>query len=202
MHGLRPIQDLLVAVIKLCGLPTISKERPNLHPTVGVEHDWPQAAGGAGRQAEDDRRRSDIIISMSTHEDFTRELHSSGPSDRSFGVVFTVLFLVLGVLPLRHGKPVRIWCEVLAGVILLVTLIRPRLLHHFNVIWMRCGKLLGKIVNPIVTALLFYLVFTPAAVILRWMGKDLLGLAFDAQAATYWRPRGESGPESSMVDQF
>jgi hypothetical protein len=139
---------------------------------------------------------------MSTHEDFTRERHASVPSDWSFGVVFTVVFLVLGVLPLRHGRPIRLWCEILSGAILLVTLIRPRLLHRFNQVWTRCGKLLGKIVNPIVTALLFFLVFTPAAVILRWLGKDLLGLAFDAQAKTYWRPRSESGPESSMVDQF
>jgi Saxitoxin biosynthesis operon protein SxtJ len=139
---------------------------------------------------------------MDTHEDFTRELHSSGPSDRSFGIVFTVVFLVLGVLPLRHGRPVRLWCEVLSGLTLLVTLVRPGLLHRLNEIWTRFGKLLGKIVNPIVTALLFFLLFTPAAMILRWLGKDLLSLAFDAQATTYWRPPVESGPESSMADQF
>jgi Saxitoxin biosynthesis operon protein SxtJ len=142
------------------------------------------------------------LRAMSTHEDFKRELHGAGPSDRSFGFVFTVAFLLLGVVPLRHGRPVRLWCLAVSGAVFLITLIRPALLHRANQIWTRFGKLLGKVVNPIVTALLFFLVFTPAAVILRWLGKDLLGLALDSEAKTYWKQRDESGPESSMVNQF
>jgi hypothetical protein len=139
---------------------------------------------------------------MSTHEDFKREIALTGPSDRSFGLVFTIAFLMFGLLPLRHGRQVRVWWLVLSVAMLMVTLARPSILHHPNLIWTRCGKLLGRIVNPVMTALLFYLVFTPAAVILRLMGKDLLGLAIDPQAVTYWSQRGQSGPESSMTNQF
>jgi hypothetical protein len=105
-----------------------------------------------------------------THEDFGREVHGRGPSDRNFGLVFTAAFLFFGLWPLRHGRPLRLWCLGLSGAIFLVTLIRPSLFHLANRIWTRLGILLGKVVNPIVTGLLFFLVFTPGAMVLRWMG--------------------------------
>ena len=137
-----------------------------------------------------------------THENFTRQVDHRGPSDRNFGVVFTLALSVLGVWPLRHGKPVRPLYLALAGAILLVTLIRPSLLHAANRVWTRLGILLGKIVNPLVTGLLFYLVFTPVAAILRWTGKDLLGLSMDRDAKSYWVPKNQPHGASSMADQF
>jgi len=136
-----------------------------------------------------------------THEDFGREVRRSGPSDRNFGVVIAAALLVISLLPLRHGKPVRVWSLALSAALLVVTLLRPDLLHGANRIWTRIGLLLGKVLNPVVTALLFFLVFTPAGMILRWMGKDLLGLRFDANAETYWNERSQS-PASGMADQF
>jgi hypothetical protein len=137
-----------------------------------------------------------------THEDFGRDIHGRGPSDRNFGVVFTIAFLFFGLLPLRHGKPIRLWCLLLAAAILLVTLIRPSLLHLANRLWTQCGILMGKVVNPIVTGLLFYVVFTPAAIVLRWMGKDPLLLARAPEAATYWLPRDTGKDLSDMSNQF
>lgn len=137
-----------------------------------------------------------------THEDFAREIHGSGPSDRNFGMVMAAAFLVFGVVPLRHGKPVRLWSLALSAALLLIAIVRPALLHALNRVWMKLGLLLGKVLNPIVTALLFFLVFTPAAVILRWMGKDLLALKADPEAETYWVDRGTGSPITSMVDQF
>ena len=137
-----------------------------------------------------------------THEDFGREIHGPGPSDRNFGFVFTAAFLFFGLWPLRHGKPMRVWCLALSGALFLITLFRPSLLHAANRIWTRCGILLGKIVNPIITGLLFYLVFTPGAVILRWLGKDLLHLSLDPAAQTYWHPRDSSENASDMTNQF
>jgi len=137
-----------------------------------------------------------------THEDYKRQVHSAGPSDKSFGWVFTAAFLLFGLLPLRHHQPVRPALLVLSGLCLLTTLIRPTLLHGANVVWTRLGLILGKIANPIVTGLLFYIVFTPAAIMLRWMGKDLLQLASDPKAETYWIPRKETPAGSNMIDQF
>jgi hypothetical protein len=137
-----------------------------------------------------------------THEDFARKIQARGPSDRSFGWLFTAVFLFFGLWPLYHGNACRPWCLALSGAFLLITLVRPSLLNGPNRIWTRCGVLLGRLVNPIITGLLFYLVFTPLAVILRWRGKDLLALSLDPAATSYWIPRHPSGNESSMTDQF
>ena len=137
-----------------------------------------------------------------THEDLSRRVHGSGPSDRNFGFVFTAAFLFFGLWPLRHGKPIRFWCLALSALFLLVTLIRPSLLHVLNLAWTKIGLLLGKVVNPIVTALLFFIVFTPVAAILRWMGKDLLRIKIDRDARTYWIKRDNSAEAPDMANQF
>jgi hypothetical protein len=143
------------------------------------------------------------VQSMSaTHEDFGRETRRSGPSNRSFGLVFTVAFLLYGLWPLRHGRPVRPAGLVLAAAVSCIAIVRPSLLSVPNRIWTKCGELMGRVVNPLVTALLFYLVFTPAAVLLRWMGKDVMGLAIDRAAKTYWIVRTASEPRSDMTNQF
>ena len=136
-----------------------------------------------------------------THEDFGREVRRPGPSDRNFGLVISIALLVIGVVPLRRGHPVRVWSLLLGAVVLILTALRPALLHRANLIWTKIGLLLGKVLNPVVTALLFFLVFTPAATILRWMAKDLLGLRFDPTSESYWTQR-VSGTSSGMVDQF
>lgn len=135
-----------------------------------------------------------------THEDFGRELERRGPSDRNFGFVFTAAFLIFGLLPLRHGHPVRHWSLGASAAILLVTLVAPSLLHPANRAWTMCGILLGKVVNPIVTGLLFYIVFAPTAAVLRWMGKDLLRLSKDSGMKSYWVSR--TGDVSDMSNQF
>lgn len=137
-----------------------------------------------------------------THEDYKREVHRGGSSDKGLGWVFTAAFLFFGLSPLRHHRTIRPAFLFLSGLCLLITLIRPSLLHRANVVWTRLGLLLGKVANPIVTGLLFYIVFTPAALVLRWMGKDLLQLAKDPNAGTYWIPRKASPPGSGMIDQF
>jgi hypothetical protein len=116
--------------------------------------------------------------------------------------VFSAAALFFGLLPISHGKPIRIWCLALSGTVLLLALIRPSLLNGLNMVWSRAGKMLGKVVNPVVAALLFYLVFTPWAIILRWMGRDLLGISLDSNATTYWIQRSAAGNSSGMKNQF
>jgi len=136
------------------------------------------------------------------HEDYEREIHGRGPSDRNFGGVFTAAFLFFGLSPLRHHGSVRLWCLALSGALFVITLIRPTLLHAPNLIWTRCGRLLGRVVNPILMVLLFYLVFTPVAIVLRWRGKDLLHLAAGKNSNTYWIPRSAAEDQSDMRNQF
>ena len=137
-----------------------------------------------------------------THEDFKREIETRGPSDRSFGWLFSAVFILFGLWPLLHGNAARVWCLAVGGVISLVALFRPSLLHQPNLIWARAGILLGRLVNPVITGIMFYLVFTPFAMFLRLRNKDLLNLRFDSDAKSYWVPHRESEYESRMTDQF
>jgi hypothetical protein len=140
--------------------------------------------------------------SAHTFEDFEREIRSNGPSDRTFGLVFSAAFLFFGLGPLPHGKPIRLWSLALSGAVLLVALFRPSLLNGLNRLWTKTGKVLGNVVNPVVTGLLFYLVFTPWAIVLRWMGRDLLGISLDSNAKTYWIQRSAAGNSPGMKNQF
>ena len=85
---------------------------------------------------------------------------------------------------------------------LAITLLRPALLHPANRLWTYAGRLLGKVMNPLLTGLLFFTVFTPVAMILRWRKKDLLALARDPDADSYWTTRTAEPAGSSMLDQF
>ena len=141
-------------------------------------------------------------------EDFSRETRASGPSERSFGFVFSAACLVAALAPIRHARPVRVWYLVASMAFLFVGALRPALLKHPNRLWLGLGRLLGKVLNPILTALLFYLVFTPAGFLLRLTRrltkKDPLGLTFDRKAHSYWNLREASPPasDSGMANQF
>lgn len=141
-------------------------------------------------------------MSSRHHEDFSSRVHGRGPSERNFGAVFCAFFLFLALGPLLRHRPMRpVWLG--CGIaVLLITLLRPSLLGPANRVWTRIGILLGKVMNPIVTGLLFYLVFTPAAVVLRWMGKDLLELSRREDADSYWIRRSPATDATEMINQF
>ena len=140
---------------------------------------------------------------MSTHEDFSRHAEARGSSDRAFGVVIGVFLILVALAPLRTHRSIRWWALAPAVLILAVAAVRPAWLHPLNRVWTGLGLLLGRIVTPIVTGLLFYLVVTPVAFLLRLLGKDPLRLARDAQAPTYWIERKPPGPPAEgMANQF
>ena len=137
------------------------------------------------------------------HENFSREDSTRGSSDRSFGLVFSGFFALVALLPLLRGRPFRPWALAVSGAFLLVTLIRPRLLHPLNRLWTRLAVLISKVTNPIMTGLMFYVLFTPVAWVLRLMGKDLLRLKAEPAAKTFWIPREPPGPApETMRNQF
>ena len=137
------------------------------------------------------------------HEDLTREQDVEGSSDRSFGVVFAVVFLVIAGWPLWYGEAPRWWAAGVAAVFVLIAMLRPALLAGLNRQWMKLGVLLGKVVSPIALGLLFYGVITPIGAVLRLAGKDPLRLKFDRGADSYWIRREPPGPPpDSMTNQF
>ncbi|HEY9081051.1 SxtJ family membrane protein [Magnetovibrio sp.] len=136
-------------------------------------------------------------------ENFHRDDDVKVGSERSFGFVFTVLFLIIGLWPLFHDGVIRFWAIGIAGGFALVSLATPALLKPLNVIWFKFGLLLHKIVNPIVMGLMFFLVMTPIALLMKILGKVTFYRHFDADAQTYWIERAPPGPEpQSMKNQF
>jgi len=135
------------------------------------------------------------------HEDLHKS-HSAGSSSaRGFGVVMGLFLLLAGLWPLRQGLAPRLGAVALAGVALLIAWLRPSLLEGLNRWWLRFGLLLGKVVNPLACAALFYLVFTPTGVIMRLMGRDGMGLRRQAGAGSYWIERRPPGPAPETMSQ-
>lgn len=122
-------------------------------------------------------------------------------SDRNFGLVFAALFLVIGLWPLLSSSGVRWWALVVAVAFLAAAFIWPKSLAPLNRLWFKFGVLLGRIVGPIVMALIFFVTVTPTALIIRARGKDLLKLKADPSAKSYWVERDDARA-GSMRDQF
>ena len=137
------------------------------------------------------------------HEDLTREEHSEGSSDRSFGFVFAAVFVLVALMPLIHGHAVRWWSASLAVLFALVAWMQPALLSHLNKGWTRFGLLLGAVVSPIALGVLFFLVITPIGLLMRLTGKDPLRLKFERSDESYWIRREPPGPKpDSLTNQF
>jgi len=134
-----------------------------------------------------------------THERLADDGVVTGSSDRSFGCVFAVFFLVIGLWPFLFGGQPRWWSLGLAVAFGAVSLIRPGLLAPLNRLWLEFGLLLHRIVSPLVMGLLFFLVITPIALIMRLAGKDPLHLKYDAAARSYWIPRRPPGPSPETI---
>ena len=144
-----------------------------------------------------------IVTEPMAHENLQREHQVEASSDRSFGLVFAVVFAIVGIWPLVHGGALRWWAFPIAGLFALVAWLRPSLLAVPNRLWLRLGLLLGKIVGPVALGILFYCVLAPLGFLMRLTGKDPLRLKLDARAGSYWVPRKPPGPPpDSMTNQF
>jgi predicted membrane metal-binding protein len=124
-------------------------------------------------------------------------------SDRSFGIVFAVVFVVIAAWPLLNGESIRLWAGAVAVAFLAVALIVPVWLRPLNMIWFKFGLLLHRIVSPIILGLIFFVTITPIGIIMKMLGKVPLPLQFDDKASSYWIERDPPGPlPETMKDQF
>jgi hypothetical protein len=124
-------------------------------------------------------------------------------SDRSFGFVFAVVFGLISGWPLWHGLSPRWWAAAVAVAFALVALVWPGALHPLNRVWQAFGRLLHRVVSPIVMGTIFFLCVTPIGWFMRWRGKDVLSLSRRADLSTYWLPRDGAEPDAqSMKNQF
>jgi hypothetical protein len=137
------------------------------------------------------------------HENLSPRHEMRGSSDRSFGFLAAAAFSVVALLPFVRGGEVRWWALAAAAALAGLALIRPALLAPLNRLWLRFGLLAGRVTNPLIMALVFFLLITPMALIMRLRGKDPLRLRPDHDAATYWIERVPPGPApASMTRQF
>ena len=120
-------------------------------------------------------------------------------SNRSFGVVFFIVFLLIGLYPLLKGNDLRIWSLIISFIFLALGLINSRILTPLNRLWFKFGLLLGKFISPIIMGIIFFIVVTPIGIIMRLFKKDLLNLKFNKKE-TYWIDK--KGPKSKMKNQF
>ena len=120
-------------------------------------------------------------------------------SNRSFGIVFFVVFLLIALYPLAHEGEIRIWSLIISIIFLILGLLNSKILAPLNKIWFKFGLLLGKIVSPLIMGIIFFLVVTPIGFIMRLLGKDVLNLKYNKNKS-YWIEK--NGPKSKMKNQF
>src|ERR1700731_4439820 len=115
------------------------------------------------------------------HEDFRREERVKSASDRPVGLVLAAFFGILALGPLLGGRPLRPWALGVSVAFLVVAVLVPRLLHPLNQLLTRLALLVSKVTNPLLTGMMFYLLFTPVAFLFRLFGKDPLKLKMDSE---------------------
>ena len=121
-------------------------------------------------------------------------------SNRNFGFVFFIVFLIISLWPLQHEGQIRIWSIVISLIFLILSLMNSKLLTPLNQLWSRFGLLLGNIVAPIVMGLVFFLVVTPVGIVMRILGKDLIRKKLNKNNKSYWIKREK--PIGTMKKQF
>jgi len=133
---------------------------------------------------------------MSAAYPSTTAMKTLMPSDRSFGWTFTGVFVLIGAI----SHP---WMLALAALTALVTVTRAHWLAPLKHAWMKFGELLHHVVSPVVFGVLFFAVFTPAAMVMRIIGRDALSRRFEPGQRSYWVRRDPPGPaEDSFRDLF
>ena len=121
------------------------------------------------------------------------------PSNRSFGIVFFIFFLIIALWPLKSGSGIRIIPILISLIFLILALFKPNLLKPLNLAWVKLGEILGRVLAPIVMFLLFFIIVTPIGLLVRLFGKDLLKIKF-TKDDSYWIKREKN--IGTMKKQF
>ena len=121
------------------------------------------------------------------------------PSNRSFGIVFCLVFLIIALYPLINNDDIRVWSLIIGLIFIFLGLLNSKILTPLNKVWFKFGLLLGRVISPIVMGTIYFFVVTPIGFLMRTTGKDLLNLKFNKEKS-YWIEK--KGPKSKMKNQF
>ena len=120
-------------------------------------------------------------------------------SNKSFGIVFFIFFIIVSLYPLTNKEEIRIWSLIISFIFLVLGLLNSKILTPLNRIWFKIGIYLGNIISPIVMGIIFFFVVTPTALIMKLLGKDILNIKYNKNNS-YWVEK--TGIKSKMKDQF
>ncbi len=120
-------------------------------------------------------------------------------SNKSFGLVFFVVFLLISIYPLLNSQDIRLWSLTISIIFLVLGLLNSKFLTPLNKVWFKFGMLLGSVVSPFVMGVIFFFVVTPTSFLMKIIGKDILNLKQNKNN-TYWIEK--TGPKSKMKNQF
>tara|TARA_Y100000590_G_scaffold213372_1_gene241768 strand:+ start:31788 stop:32177 length:390 start_codon:yes stop_codon:yes gene_type:complete len=120
-------------------------------------------------------------------------------SEKSFGIIFSLFFLIIAFYPLMKGGDIRIWSLITSLVFLTLGLANSKILIPLNKLWFKFGLFLGKIITPLIMGFIFFLVVTPIGLLMKLLKKDLLNLKYNNDKS-YWIKK--DGPKSKMKNQF
>ena len=123
-----------------------------------------------------------------------------GGTERSFGLVFAAVFVIISLYPLWFGKNMHLWACIIAFIFLFFAIFLPKALILPNKLWFKLGSFLGAIVSPIIMGMIFFLTVTPTGMIMRLLGKDILNQRMKKSIKSYWIKRKEN--LTSMKNQF
>tara|TARA_R110000772_G_scaffold73216_5_gene159853 strand:- start:55673 stop:56122 length:450 start_codon:yes stop_codon:yes gene_type:complete len=140
---------------------------------------------------------------LALHESYDSDETPVIGSDRSFGLVFTAIFALLGAWAVYHDRAWMVWPFVLSGAFLVLALTRPLVLHPLNVAWMAFGRLLHRITQPIILGAMFFLAILPTGLMMRVFGCDPMHRRFEGGPEdSYWIARANAAGDHSMKNQF
>ena len=120
-------------------------------------------------------------------------------SNRSFGLVFSIVFLIIAIYPLINDEDIRIWSLVVSIIFLILGYFKSTILTPLNSLWYKFGIFLGRIVSPIILGVIYFFIVTPTSILMRLFKKDLLNLKF-SNNKSYWIKK--QGPKSKMKNQY
>ena len=120
-------------------------------------------------------------------------------SNRSFGIVFFIVFLLIALYPLINQGEFRLWSLIISFIFFILGILNSKILTPLTKLWFKFGILLGKIVSPIILGIIFFFVVTPIGVVMRFFGKAVLNLKYNNNKS-YWIEK--TGPKSKMKNQF
>ena len=120
-------------------------------------------------------------------------------SNRSFGIVFFVVFLLIALYPLINNQELRLWSLAVSLIFLILGLLNSKILAPLNKLWFKFGIFIGKIIAPLIMGIIFFLVVTPIGFLMRLFGQDVLNLKYNKNKS-YWIEK--NGPKSKMRNQF